>query len=72
MSLTLFLAFCILGCDFLLYVLFQWIYGEKHRKHARRVAARAKKRRALSDEQVEEPRVLPFPQHAIQHRTGYF
>jgi len=28
MPLTVFLAFCILGCDFLLYVLFQWIYGE--------------------------------------------
>ena len=47
MSLTVFLAFCILGIDFLLYVLFQWIYGEKYRKHARRVAAR-EKRRALS------------------------
>jgi len=32
MSLTMFLAFCILGCDFFLYVLFQWTYGEKHRK----------------------------------------
>ena len=27
MSLTMFLAFAILGCDFLLYALFQWIYG---------------------------------------------
>jgi hypothetical protein len=31
MSATLFLAFCILGCDFLLYVLFQWTYGERRR-----------------------------------------
>jgi hypothetical protein len=31
MSLTVFLAFCILGCDFMLVVLFQWLYGEKHR-----------------------------------------
>jgi len=67
MSLTVFLAFCILGCDCLLYVLFQWIYGEKHRKHARRSAARRKKRSALG-----EPRVLPFPQHSMQHRTGFF
>ena len=29
MSATLFLALCILGCDFLLYFLFQWTYGEK-------------------------------------------
>jgi len=71
MPLTVFLAFCILGCDFLLCVLFQWIYGEKHRKHARRVAAR-EKRRALSTKQAGHPRVLPFPQRPIQHRTGYF
>jgi hypothetical protein len=69
MSLTVFLAFCILGFDFLLYVLFQWIYGEKYREHARRVAAR-EKRRALSAKQVAEPSVIPFPQHPIQHRTG--
>jgi len=31
MSVTLFLAFCILACDFLLYVLFQWTYGERRR-----------------------------------------
>lgn len=31
MSAALFLAFCILGCDFLLYVLFQWTYGERRR-----------------------------------------
>ncbi len=72
MSLTVFLAFCILGCDCLLYVLFQWICGEKHRKHARRVAARREKRSALSAKEVGEPRVLPFPQHSMQHRTGYF
>jgi len=72
MSLTVFLAFCILGCDFLLYALFQWIYGEKHRDHNRRVAARREKRRTLSGQQVEDPRVLSFPQHPMQQRTGYF
>jgi hypothetical protein len=72
MSLTVFLAFCILGCDFLLYVLFQWIYGEKHRKHARRVATRREKRRTSSEKEVEEPGVLAFPPRPIRHRTGYF
>jgi len=70
MSLTVFLAFCILSCDFLLYVLFQWIYGEKHRKYARHVAAR-QKRHAHSVKQADPHRVLLFPQHPI-HRTGYF
>jgi len=40
MSLTVFLGFCILGCDCLLYILFQWIYGEKHRNRPRRSATR--------------------------------
>jgi hypothetical protein len=39
MSATLFLAFCILGCDFLLYFLFQWTYGERRRGLTRRSAA---------------------------------
>jgi len=72
MSITVFLAFCILGCDFLLYVLFQWIYGEKHRKHAHRVAARAEKRRALSSKGADTPRVVSFPERAMQYRTGYY
>ena len=77
MSITVFLAFCILGCDCLLYVLFQWIYGEKHRKHARRAAARAAKRRTLpspthSDTDSEAARVARFPDRAMQYRTGYF
>jgi hypothetical protein len=36
------------------------------------VAARREKRSALSAKEVGEPRVLPFPQHSMQHRSGYF
>src|SRR5271154_5146530 len=39
MSVTVFLAFCILGCDFLLYVLYQFTYGEKRRGFSRRSTA---------------------------------
>jgi hypothetical protein len=42
MSATLFLAICILGCDFLLYFLFQWTYGEKRRGLARHRSSPAK------------------------------
>jgi hypothetical protein len=70
MSLTMFLALAILGCDFLLYALFQWIFGEKHREHARRVAAR-EKRRTLSTKQAGHSRVLPFPERTSRLRTGY-
>jgi len=68
MSLTVFLAFCIPSCDFLLYVLLQWIYGVKHRNHTSRATARREKRRTLSVQQVENlraahlrlDRALPF------------
>jgi hypothetical protein len=72
MSITVFLAFGILGCDFLLYVLFQWIYGEKHRQHAHRVAARAEKRRTMSRKAADTPGTVPFPERVVRCRTGYF
>jgi len=72
MSLTMFLAFCILGCDFMLYVLFQWIYGEKHRKHRRHSTAPRTKRQSLASNEVREHRVVSFPQHSMNYRTGFF
>jgi hypothetical protein len=67
MSITIFLAFCILGCDFLLYVLFQWMYGEKHGKRARRLANRGEKTRTLSGGEVAKARVVSFPRGAIHY-----
>jgi len=72
MSLTVFLAICILGCDFLLYALFQWIYGEKRRNRLHRSATNRKKNRNFSSKEIAKPTVIPFPQHPMQHRTGYF
>ena len=40
MSLTVFLAICVLGLDFMIFVLFRWLYGEKNRNRFRRSAAR--------------------------------
>src|ERR1700723_2944482 len=40
MSATLFLALCIVGCDFLLYFLYQWTYGERRRGLSRRARSR--------------------------------
>ena len=48
MSLRVFMAICILGCDFMLYVLFQWLYGEKHRKHVRKFPAKSQAERMQS------------------------
>ena len=40
MSLTVFIAICVLGLDFMIFVLFQWLYGEKNHNRFRRSAAR--------------------------------
>lgn len=40
MSLTIFLAICILGCDVLIYFLYEWAFGESKRIRKRRTAAR--------------------------------
>lgn len=72
MSLTMLLALCILSCDFLLYALFHWLYGEKYKKHTRRVAARRERRRTLPGQQAAQPRALSFSERILHCRTGYF
>jgi len=47
MSLNIFLIICVLGIDFMIYVLFQWIFGDKRKAIARQVAL---SRKALSEE----------------------
>jgi len=42
MSLTIFLALCILGLDFMIYVLFKLFYGDRRSLIARRVAEQRK------------------------------
>jgi hypothetical protein len=46
MSLTVFLALCILGLDFMTYFLFKLIYGDRRSVIARRVAAQRAAARA--------------------------
>ena len=57
MALTIFLALCILGVDFLIYVLFQWTWGDKRRVVARQVAAHRK----AFDAQPRRPFLVPSP-----------
>jgi hypothetical protein len=42
MSLTIFLGLCILGLDFMIYVLFMWVCGDRRALIARRVAEQRK------------------------------
>lgn len=55
MALTVFFAFCILGVDFMVYVLFQWTYGDKRRAIARQVADHRK----AFDAQPRRPFLVP-------------
>jgi hypothetical protein len=52
MSITLFLTFCILGLDFMVYAFFRWTYGDKRDKLARELAARKSA--------LQEPSSRPF------------
>jgi len=38
MSLTIFIAVCVLGIDFLIYVLFQWTFADKRRALQKKLA----------------------------------
>jgi hypothetical protein len=64
-----FLAICILGCDVLLYILFQWIYGEKYRDRSRRLAARRKSGPVLVDSESAKSRWWAFSHRASNSRT---
>ena len=72
MSFTVFLAICILGCDFLLYVLFQLVYGEKRRKVSRRPPASTQQPFTLARREAKKSNIFSFPQPPIRHRTGFF
>jgi hypothetical protein len=42
MSLNVFMVVCVLGVDFLIYVLFQWTYGDKRRAMQKKLAEQRK------------------------------
>jgi hypothetical protein len=62
MSLTVFIALSILGCDFLIYFLYRWLLGEK--RSLRSSSANAPRPSA------SKPPVIPFPQSANASRSG--
>jgi hypothetical protein len=69
MSATVFLAICILGCDVLLYFLFQWTYGEKRRGLARRANSRPHAAPSQNSQPIE---FVPAARRAAspKHATG--
>jgi hypothetical protein len=55
MSLTVFLALCVLGIDFMIYAFFQWTYGNKRSASTRQIAAH---RNALAEPSAR-PLLIP-------------
>jgi hypothetical protein len=51
MSLYVFLTVCVLGMDFLIFVLFQWMYADKRKAMARKLA---------ECREAENKKVMPF------------
>jgi hypothetical protein len=72
MPFTVFVALCVLGCDLLLYIFFQWIYGEKYRARTRRLAVRRKRGPILSDLDTGDRTPQAFSNRTMNYKTGSF
>jgi hypothetical protein len=68
MSLTVFLAMCVLGVDFLIYFFFKMVYGEKHRIRPRRLPPEYYKENAAASSLTGFPRQLRRKPHLPPHR----
>ena len=64
MPLTLFIAICILGCDVLIYFLFQWTLGEKNWTRRRRGT-----KRRMAGGQETELFFVPAPKRISAQRA---
>lgn len=67
MSITVLFAICILSCDFLLYVLYQWTYGEKRRGLSRK----SQRRRRSAAQQKVRPFPVPNRRNATEQKLAY-
>jgi hypothetical protein len=77
MTLTVFVAICILGCDLLIYFLFQWAVGEKRRGKRRRARQMAPGRESDlvvvhgAGQSAQQPRkVVPYRNSARLYGLG--
>jgi hypothetical protein len=71
MGLTVFFALCILGLDFMIYVLFKLLYGDRRSVIARRVAAQREAARAEAAGLIFVPARKNVPaQHEPENSAG--
>jgi len=65
MSLNVFIAICVLACDFLIYAFFQWTFGEKHREVRRRHSLPMAERKKNAIE-IRAPRRYEVGRRAVE------
>jgi hypothetical protein len=70
MSLTVFLALCILGLDFMIYALFKLTYGDRRSVIARRVAETRNAARAEASGLFLVPTKKTAPAHKESDQSG--
>jgi hypothetical protein len=70
MSLTIFLALCILSLDFMIYVLFKLLYGDRRSAITRRVAAQRKAAQAEAAGLIFVPARKPAPPKPEPHQSS--
>ena len=58
MSLNIFLTVCVLACDFLIYAFFQWTFGERYRRRARKLPLQKNPRKAAIEIPASRPYVV--------------
>jgi hypothetical protein len=79
MTLNLFMAICVIGCDVLIYFLFQWTLGERGRTRRRRSNSRRRVENGTANELIvlrsekrdkeKLAKVLAYARNELQKRT---
>jgi hypothetical protein len=67
MSFTVFLTLCVVGCDVLIYFLYEWAFGERRRTRMRKAASR-QRAEALAN---PEPRPTNTAQKSLAARSVF-
>jgi hypothetical protein len=69
MSLTVFITISVLACDFLIYAFFQWTFGEKYRRRARKPSLQTNRRKNTLEITAPRPYVLASRGPQRSHQT---
>src|ERR1700730_7915680 len=68
MALMSYLSFCVLGCDFMILIVFKWIYGEKPRRRSRRPAIRTGSGKGQTPQHIPYPEARRLPSPSVSRQ----